>query len=205
MKKFLLIDDHDIVRAGIKTLLRELFRLCEIDEAGEGRNAVEKLKHHTYDLIIMDIQMPNTDTLGIMQFINIRYPGSKVMILSMSSEKIYARRFLKAGAKGFVSKEAPIEEIYAAINLIINGKKYISETLADTLAEESFSENPFNNLSAREFEIASLLLSGQGISEISKNLGLQASTVGTHKSRLFGKLGVSTILQLKELAVSYNL
>lgn len=208
MKKFLLVDDHVVVRSGIKGLLAEIYKPAEIDEAGDGDGMVEKLKDNKYDLIMMDIQMPNTDTVGLMQFVHIKYPDAKVLIFSMSSEKIYAKRFMKSGAKGFISKEAPLDEIKKAINLILNNRMYVSETLALSLAEESFSDtnsNPFDKLSSREFEIASLLLLGQTVSDISKSLNLQISTVGTHKARLFEKLGITNILELKDLAVSYNL
>ncbi|HMW26623.1 MAG TPA: response regulator transcription factor, partial [Ferruginibacter sp.] len=161
-----------------------------------------------YDLVILDIQMPKTDTLGLMEYIHIKYPAAKVLMFSMSAENIYAKRFMKAGAYGFISKEAPLEEITRAINMILNGKKYISDTLAEKLAEDSFSGktgNPFNDLSPREFEIVSLLLEGKTVTDISHTLNIQTSTVGTHKARLFDKLGVTNILELKELATTYNL
>ena len=156
----------------------------------------------------MDIQMPKTDTLGLMEYIHIKLPDSKVLVFSMSPENIYAKRFLKAGAKGFVSKDASLDEITKAINQVLNNKKYISPALADRLADESFTDapdNPFDKLSRREFEIASLLLAGQTLTEISQSLNLQASTVGTHKARLFEKLNVGNIMDLKELANTYNL
>ncbi len=208
MKKFLLVDDHVVVRSGIKILLSEIYSPAEIYEAMNGDTAVEKLKEHGYDLIMMDIQMPNTDTLGLMQYIHITYPDAKVLMFSMSAESIYAKRFMKAGAYGFISKEAPLEEITRAINIILSGRKYISETLAENLAEDSFSGksgNPFNQLSPREFEIVALLLDGKTVTDISHSLNIQTSTVGTHKARLFEKLGVDNILKLKELATTYNL
>jgi two-component system invasion response regulator UvrY len=115
MKKFLIVDDHDVVRSGIKGLLLELFKPSEIAEARDGESATENLKHNQYDLIMMDIQMPKTDTLGLMEYIHIKYPDAKVLVFSMSAESIYAKRFLKAGAKGFLSKDAPLEEIKKAI------------------------------------------------------------------------------------------
>lgn len=208
MKKFLLVDDHVVVRSGIKILLSEIYNPAEIHEAMNGDSAVEKLKEHVYDLIMLDIQMPKTDTLGLMQYIHITYPDARVLMFSMSAESIYAKRFMKAGASGFISKEAPLEEITRAINNILNGKKYISETLAENLAEDSFSGksgNPFNELSPREFEIVTLLLDGKTVTEISHLLNIQTSTVGTHKARLLEKLGVDNILKLKELATTYNL
>lgn len=208
MKKFLLVDDHVVVRSGVKILLADLYTSSEIYEAMNGESAIAKLKEREYDLVLLDIQMPNTDTLGLMEYINVTYPHAKVLMFSMSAENIYAKRFMKAGAYGFVSKEAPLEEITKAITTILGGKKYISEALAQKLAEDSYSGksgNPFNELSPREFEIVSLLLEGKTVTEISQVLNIQTSTVGTHKARLFEKLGVENILQLKELATTYNL
>ena len=208
MKKFLLVDDHVVVRSGIKILLSDIYNGSEIHEAMNGDGAVAKLKEERFDLIILDIQMPNTDTLGLMEYIHITYPDAKVLMFSMSAENIYAKRFMKAGAYGFISKEAPMEEITRAINIILGGKKYISDNLAEKLAEDSFSGktgNPFNELSPREFEIVKLLLDGKTVTEISQYLNIQTSTVGTHKARLFEKLAVTNILELKELATTYNL
>ena len=208
MKKFLLVDDHIVVRSGIHGLLSELFNPCEVDEAGDSESATEKLKQNSYDLIMMDIQMPNSDTLGLMEYIRVRYPDAKVLIFSMSAENIYAKRFFNAGAKGFLSKDSSLDEIKKAVTLILNNRKYISESFAESLADASFAgtpDNPFEKLSPREFEIVTLLLKGQTVSDISKTLHLQISTVGTHKSRVFEKLGVTNILELKELANSYKL
>jgi two-component system, NarL family, invasion response regulator UvrY len=208
MKKFLLVDDHEVVRSGIKTILADIYYPCDIHEAKDGDTAVAKLKENKYDLILLDIQMPKTGTFGLMEYIRITYPDARVLMFSMSAENIYAKRFMKAGAYGFISKEAPLDEILRAINIILGGKKYISESLAEKLAEDSFSGklgNPFNELSPREFEIVSLLLEGKTVTDISHTLNIQVSTVGTHKARLFEKLGVDNILKLKELATTYNL
>ena len=107
MKKFLLVDDHVVVSSGIKILLSEIYSSAEIHEAMNGDTAVVKLKRIQFDLIILDIQMPNTDTLGLMEYIHITYPDVKVLMFSMSAENIYAKRFMKAGAFGFLSKESP--------------------------------------------------------------------------------------------------
>lgn len=207
MKRFLLIDDHEVVRSGIHSLLSEMYNPCEVIEAYDADSATEKLKQSLYDLIMMDIQMPNSDSLGLMQYINTKYPEAKVLIFSMSAENLYAKRFLKAGAKGFLSKDASLDEIKKAINIVLNNRRYVSDSFAEQLAASSFSDtpdNPFEKLSQREFEIASMLLTGLTLSEVSKSLNLQTSTVGTHKSRIFEKLGISNILELKELATSYN-
>ncbi|HMC99009.1 MAG TPA: response regulator transcription factor [Ferruginibacter sp.] len=207
MKRFLLVDDHVVVRSGIKVLLSEIYKPAEIYEAFDGESTRERLKEHEFDLIMLDIQMPNTDTLGLMKFIHQDYPTAKVLIFSMSAENIYAKRFMKAGAYGFISKEAPLDEITRAINLILNDRKYISDTLIDQLAEDSLtgnSNNPFDKLSPKEFEIVSLLLGGKTLTEISQTLNIHTSTAGTHKARLFEKLGVSNVLELSELAKVYG-
>ncbi len=208
MKNFLLVDDHVVVRSGIKSLLLQTFNPATVYEAFDGESALKKLAERPYDLIMLDIQMPRTDSLTLMQLIIQKYPNAKVLIFSMSAENVYAKRFLKAGAKGFISKEAPLEEIERAISQLLGNRRYISSTLAETLANESFetkAENPFNRLSPREFEIAKLLLSGQTISHIAVAIKIQVSTVGTHKARMFDKLGVTNLLELKELANTYQL
>src|SRR3954463_11383210 len=135
MKHFLLIDDHVVVRSGIKILLSEIYKPAEIDEAHDGDSALSLLKENKYDLVMLDIQMPKTDTFGLMEYIKVKYPSLKVLMFSMSPENIYAKRFLKAGAKGFLSKDAPLEEIKKAIDMVMNGRKYISESLMEMLAE----------------------------------------------------------------------
>ncbi len=208
MKNFLLIDDHIVVRSGIRTLLQQSFEDVEVHEAANGETAMEEFGKRSYDLVMLDIQMPKTDSLQLMQNIIKLYPQTKVLVFSMSSENVHAKRFLKAGARGFISKESPLEEILKAVTQILENRRYISDSLASVLANESFdtkSDNPFSKLSAREFEIANLLLAGQTISSISASIKIQVSTVGTHKARMFEKLGVTNLLELKEMANAHNL
>jgi two-component system invasion response regulator UvrY len=208
MKKFLLIDDHHVIRSGIRGLLSELYVPCVIDEAADERSAMEKLAHHQYDLVMMDIHVPESDMMGLMEFLRIKYPKTKVLVFSMGAEDVYAKRFLKAGARGFVSKNAGFNQIGHAVDIILQGKKYISQALAEVLADDSISDkpsNPFQALSPREFNIITLLLNGKGVTAISQTLNIQTPTVGTHKARAFRKLGVDNIIALKELAGIYNI
>ena len=208
MKKFLLVDDHHVVRSGIREILPELYKPVEIDEAADETNALEKLKHNQYDLIMLDIQLPKGYSFALAEFLFIKYPAIRVLIFSTNSESMYAKRFLKAGAKGFLSKQAPLEEIKKAVNLVLNGRRYVSEALGRMLAGESFNgnkNNPFDKLSKREFEIVLKLLSGNSVKEISRSLKIEASTIGAHKSNLFCKLGITNTLQLKELAPDHEI
>ena len=205
MKKFLLIDDHLVVRSGIKLLLTDMYKDVEINEAEDGNRAMDFLKNNLYDLITMDVQMPNTDTFALMEFVKKEYPTAKVLMFSMSPESIYAIRFIKAGAKGFISKSAPLEEMKIAIDKVMNDKKYFSEEVLMELTEGDAggNNNLFDLLSPREFEIVQMLLKGKTISHIAADLSLGLSTVGTHKGRIFQKLKVTNLLELKELANSY--
>lgn len=206
MKKFLLIDDHLIVRSGIKLLLTDMYKDVEIYEANNGESAIILLKENVYDLVTLDVQMPDTDSFALMQFIKKEYPLAKVLMFSMSPESIFAIRFIKAGAKGFISKSAPLEEMKIAIDKVLNDKKYFSEEILMELTRGDVSENNnlFDLLSPREFEIVQLLLSGKTISHIAADLSLSLSTVGTHKARIFQKLKVTNLLELKALSNSYT-
>jgi two-component system, NarL family, invasion response regulator UvrY len=208
MQKFLLIDDHVIVRSGIKLLISNTYKDSEVHEAKDGETALAFVKENDYDFVMLDVQMPNTDSFALMEFFKANYPALKVLVFSMNAESIYALRYIKAGAKGFISKEAPMDEVRGAIDLVLNGKKYISEEMLFVLAEGTSpgaNNNPFSILSSREFEIVTMLLNGKTISIIAADLKLGISTVGTHKGRIFTKLSVTNLLELQNLANSYNL
>lgn len=208
MKKFLLIDDHAIVRSGIKFWLSAEYNPSEIDEAENGKQATEKVDNNDYDLLLLDIHLPQTNSLDLLKSILTTKPDSKVLIFSMNSEGMYAKRFLQAGAVGFVSKNAPIEELKRAVDLAIHNKKYFSDQLIDSILSEKNgveTNNPFFKLSEREFEITSLLLEGKSVGEISTLLNIHNSTTGTYKARIFDKLKIENIFQLNKLATLYDL
>ncbi|HUS03794.1 MAG TPA: response regulator transcription factor [Chitinophagaceae bacterium] len=208
MKKFLLIDDHAIVRSGIKFWLSAEYNPSKIDEAENGKQATEKIQDTDYDLLLLDIHMPETNSFDLLKYILNTKPDSKVLIFSMNSESMYAKRFLKAGAIGFVSKDAPIEELKKAVDLSLNNRKYFSDTFIESVLNEKIDKeynNPFSNLSSREFEIANLLLEGKPVGEISVLLNIKNSTTATYKARIFEKLKIENVLQLNELAVLYEI
>lgn len=208
MRKFLLIDDHYIVRSGMARLLSNLYPFSQIHEAEDEKTAVEKLEKHKYDVVFMDINIPNADMLRFMEMVHGRFPKLKVLMFSVTEEHIYAKRFLKAGAKGFLPKSSSLPIIQKAIDAVLNDNKYISNSLAESLLCDSVSGvpvNPFNKLSRREFEIVSLMLAGRSIGEIGKLINLGTSTVGTYKTRMFKKLGITNLLELRALATLYKL
>jgi DNA-binding NarL/FixJ family response regulator len=202
MKKILIADDHVIVRTGLILLIKEELDRVEIDECRDGEGARKKIQNNEYDLIILDISMPFTDTFALLNDIFALRPKQKVLILTMSREDVYAKRFLNLGVKGFINKEADRSEIRKAIVCILNNERYLSSGMHDTLSSAMLDEinpNPFETLSPRELEIMNHLLEGKNISEIASMLFLHISTVSTHKTNLMQKLGVSNIIELSKM------
>jgi DNA-binding NarL/FixJ family response regulator len=205
-KRFLLVDDHTLIRSALTSIIKEAHTNAIIHESADGTEIIEKLTAGGYDLIIMDIQMPNCETLWFINYIHVNYPVIPILIYSMTAENIYALRILKAGAKGFVSKESTKEELKKAIDLALNGKIYLSQSLAEmvSLQTSKKTDTPFTILSPREFQIAVFLLAGKTVSGISKILDIGNSTVGTHKAKIYQKLKVSDLLGLKKLSDVYH-
>src|SRR5665647_45968 len=204
MPDILLVDDHTIVMAGLKLVIESFLAHSKIDMVNDGDSAFEKIKHHNYDLIIMDIAMPNTDSLGIVNNILSIKPETRLIMFSMNSEEMYAKRYFKMGVMGYLRKDAPMSEIKKAIENVLNNKKYVSPELSEKLVADLHtnhnSENPFDKLSPREFEIVQHLANGDSVSEISRKLNLHTSTIGTHKARIFDKLQCHNIIELSNLA-----
>jgi two-component system, NarL family, invasion response regulator UvrY len=208
MYKILIADDHSAIRLGMKVMVQNIFPTSRIDAATDTAATIEKMKADSYDLLLLDINMPDSDPVSVMQWIASCKPATKVLIFSMNPEELYGKRFLQLGARGYLPKSAPEEEIARALQLVMNNKKYVSPELADLLSEEIISgksSNPFEILSAREFEIAICLLKGHSLNEICSILNIQYSTVSTHKQKIFEKLKVNNILHLSEIAKSYDM
>ena len=208
MKNILLVDDHAIIRTGLKLYIETIIPFSVIDEASDGDTAFEKIKKKDYDLLIMDVNMPGTDSFGLISNITAIKPDSKILMISMNAEEIYAKRYLRLGAKGYISKDASETEIKTAIDTVLNNKKYISSSLSQALTEEAIgnkSPNPFDSLSPQEFKIIQFIMKGESVSEISQKLNLHTSTIGTHKARIFKKLNCKNIVDLRELARVYQI
>jgi two-component system, NarL family, invasion response regulator UvrY len=203
----LVVDDHAIMRKGLKVLLTDLYPQCNVYETNSSEALLGYLRQYTINLLIIDIQMPDIDTISLVELISIKYPATYILVFSMLPENIYGRRLLKAGANGFLSKNSSLEEMKEALQIVMQSKRFVSKSLAVTLANhqhENKSADPFSRLSYREFEILSFLVAGSNINHISQTLNLKPSTIGTYKARIFEKLQVKTIFELKDLAVLYN-
>lgn len=204
--RFIVADDHSIVRMGLKLMLEADYPHETIDEAENGNEVVEKIKAHRYDLLILDFQMPNTDTFSIISNLLARDEHLKILIYSMASEKIFAGKLLKAGVKGFLSKEAKNTELLKAVDVVLHDGIYASKQVwAEAGKDLTPVGNPFTSLSNKEMDILAYLVQGKTTKEISNLLNLQLSTISTHKFRIFRKLNVSNIIELIALTKEYPL
>lgn len=205
----LLVDDHTIVRVGIQMLLQLNMPNVRIAEASSGKEMQDLLKSTAFDIVILDINMPDTDTHNHLYTMKVMYPDLKVLIYSMSPEEVYAVRFVQLGIHGFLSKDAPKEELLDAIRTILAGNVYFTSKTMKMLAGSIMSGKPginvFGRLSNREFEIMTHLIKGKTIKEISGFMQLHPSTIGTQKARILNKLQLENIIELKKLAEINNI
>jgi two-component system invasion response regulator UvrY len=208
MTRVLIADDHSIVREGIKSLLASVPDIVIAAEARNGDEVFEKIQKETVDMVILDITMPGQSGLEVLKQLKADNPNLPVLILSMHPEEQYGMRVLKAGADGYLTKEAVPEELLLAIRKLTEGKKYISSTLAERLARNlSRNGTPLahQSLSDREYEVLRGIGKGKTVSEIASELYLSVSTVSTYRSRILEKLNLRTNADLTYYAVKQGL
>ncbi len=199
--KVLIADDHAVVRTGIKFLLKGLDPKIEVTLADDFPETLSKVKQHSFDLIILDINIPGGNNIGMMETIRFHNPDVPILIFTSYSESVYGLAYLQAGANGFLSKDAPEKEFLTALNCIESGKKYFSNSLQETMLNSlinkgSLDLNPLSKLSKREMDVANLLVKGHSTAEIGNILNLQLSTISTFKARVFAKMEVSNLVEL---------
>lgn len=204
MIKVLLVDDHDIVRLGIKRLLQDANGIKVIGEASSGEEAIKLMRETSPDVVIMDIQMPVIGGLEATRKM-IRYnPMLRVLALTICEDEPYPSRLLQAGAAGYITKGCNAEEMIKAIRLLHSGERYISPDIAQQLALKRFSpqeKSPLDALSERELQIMLMIVQGQKVQQISDKLYLSAKTVNSYRYRIFEKLGIKSDVELTLLAV----
>lgn len=208
MKNILIADDHSLIRTGLRIVLDQIAVKADISEASDASSVMTKLKEKPFHLILLDIHMPATDPVVLMHWIQSFYPDTKILIVSQNSEAIYGKRYLQLGADGFISKTAPDEEMVNAVTKVLNGHKYISEALSQSLlygALKGKEANPFDQLSQREFQVIMCLAKGYSMNDISDMLQVRYSTAHTHKRRAFEKLNIEDHKELTQLAGAYDL
>lgn len=208
MKKILIADDHSLVRYGLKIALINHFPDAAIDESWDGQSIMNQLKVNIYDLVLLDLSMPDTDISTIMHWIRNFHPDTRVLVVSMNNEVIFGKRALQMGAHGYIEKDASPEELIRAVDVVMAGKKYMSADLADTIVNDTLnrkSSNPFDELTPREFQVAMYIIQDYTITQISELMQLQYTSVSTFRRRIFEKLNIADRKGLMQLADAYKL
>jgi two-component system invasion response regulator UvrY len=207
--RILIADDHAIVRKGIRQLLLEEYPSATIEEVGDSENLISKTNTEDWDVVICDLDMPGRSGLDAMQQIRAMHPKLPVLIMSIYPEEQYARRLLKAGAAGYLSKDAATEDLAKAVRQVMQGRKYISPAVAQIIADDIGQDRAdcacHESLSNREFEIFKLIASGKSVSEIADKLSLSSATISTHRARILAKMNLRTNADLTRYALENKL
>jgi len=207
--KLLLVDDHDLVRTAIARMLSDIDDLDVIGQANSGEQAYSMAGELSPHVVVMDIRMPGIGGLEATRKIKQRYPEIKILALSACEDEPFPTRLLQAGASGYLTKGACIDETVRAIRQVAAGKPYLSSSIAQQMALKSCDMNqqscPFDQLSEREMQISLMIASGQKIQLISDLLCVSPKTVNTYRYRIFEKLNIENDVELALLAVRHNL
>lgn len=208
MKKVLLVDDHSIVRQGLRNLI-ELEPDMEVaDEAASGIEAIKLIRANKYDVVVMDISMPDKNGVDTLHDLKHVAPDLPVLILSGYAEEQYALNLMRSGCKGYLSKDADSEEVIRAIRAIANGKRYISSELAELMTNELTHPSDkllHETLSSREFQVFFKLAGGLSATEIGEQLCISVKTVSTYRSRILEKMCLKTNADLTYYAIKNQL
>ena len=203
MTRVLIADDHALFRAGLRQFLLESLPSAEIGEAGSGNDALTSLQRQEWDLLVLDINMPDRSGLDILRHVKAGHPGTRVLVLSGYPERQYALNVLRAGAAGYIPKDAPPENLLKAVRTVLQGRRYVSESLAELLLLDlDRADKPLHSLlSDREFQIFGKLAAGKGVSEIGRELCLSVKTVSTYRTRILEKMRMKTNADLTSYAL----
>jgi len=204
-----LVDDHRILREGLRILLELKGDIRVVGEAEDGRKALDGILKARPDVVLMDITMPELNGIDATQNIMLKLPGTKVIILSVHSDSEHIYRAFQAGAKGYLLKESAGDEVVKAVHAVYQDRQYISQKLSDALplsyARQRQERSPFELLSAREREVLQLTVQGATSAVIAGKLALSPKTVDTYRSRLMEKLGVQNLPELVRFAIKHGL
>lgn len=203
--RILIADDHPMIHRGLRYMLKEEYRNLVCDSVYDGIEALEKLKEHVYEILILDINMPNAEGLVYTEYLLEKYPDLKIIIYSLNPEKLYAIRYMKMGVYAYVEKSATDKEFMKAVEKVIKSHKYFSQTVLDLVMSSKImkSNNPFDTLSNREMDVTLHLAKGLEYGTIAEILNISPSTVATYKTRVFDKIGASNYIEFIDCVNKY--
>lgn len=208
MIRILIADDHPIVRQGLKQILSEELDIETFGEASDSQEVLELVQKQDWDIVVLDITMPGRGGIDVLKELKQQRPKLPILVLSMHPEDQYAKRVLKAGAAGYMTKESAQDELVKAIRKILGGGKYISPSFAKKLAFDldTKTEEPLHEaLSDREYQVMIMIASGKTVSQIAEELSLSVKTIGTYRSRILEKMKMKTNAELMHYAIRNKL
>lgn len=209
MIRVLVVDDHDLVRTGISRMLADIDGLQVVGQAESGETAIKKSRELKPDVVLMDVKMPGIGGLEATRKLLRSYPDIKVIAVTICEEDPFPTRLLQAGAAGYLTKGAALDEMIQAIRMVFAGQRYISPQIAQQLALKSFQPkvngSPFDLLSEREIQIALMIANCQKVQAISDKLCLSPKTVNTYRYRIYEKLSITSDVELALLAVRHGM
>ncbi len=208
MKRILIADDHEIVRRGLRQILTDEFPKLQVGDAANARDAVEAVRKQAWDAVLLDINMPGRSGLDVLEELKRLRPVMPVVVLTAFPEADYAVRAFKLGASGYVSKESASDELLAALRKALAGGRYVTASLAEKLAASVAGDAPsapHETLSNRELQVLRLIAQGRTIKEVAAELALSEKTIGTYRTRISEKMGLSTNVELARYAFQHKL
>jgi DNA-binding NarL/FixJ family response regulator len=207
MIRILLVDDHPVVRHGIRTILTERMKGAIVGEAGDASSALRQVETGDWDVVLADISMPGIDGLDLIKHLRHFHPDVPAVVVSMHPAAQFARRALSAGAAGYLTKDSQPEEFVAAIEEARRGRRYVGRDAGDVLGRWAVKPagTPHESLSDREYQVLRMLGSGHTVSDIARDLSLSVKTVSTYRARVLGKLGMRTNAELMRYAIENSL
>jgi two-component system, NarL family, invasion response regulator UvrY len=205
MTRILLIDDHPIVRLGVRRILSEHFNPVHIGEAGDADSGAAQALNEDWDVVVLDITMPGAVGLDVLKHLREERPSLPILVLSIHPANQFARRALHAGASGYLTKDSAPSELVGAIEDVKRGKRYVSDAVKATMGGARARIATHETLSDREYQALRMLGSGRTVSEISEELGLSVKTVSTYRARVLQKLGMRTNAELMRYAMENRL
>jgi two-component system invasion response regulator UvrY len=206
--KVFLVDDHELVRTGIRRILEDVRGIKVVGEADSGEDAVKWCRTEQADIVLMDMNMPGIGGLEATKKILRFNPDMKVIVLTIHTENPFPTKVMQAGAAGYLTKGAGPDEMVNAIRMVQSGQRYLSPEIAQQMALSQFtpdSENPFKELSERELQIMIMITKGEKVTDISEQLNLSPKTVNSYRYRLFSKLDISGDVELTHLAIRHGI
>lgn len=208
MLKVLITDDHPIVREGVKRLIEGQFESAHVEEAEQGRDAIEKLRRHEWDILILDINLPDRNGLDVLKEARALNASLPIIMLSVYTEDQYAIRAYKAGANAYLNKRLAPYELIKAMQTVRTGQKYISPSMTyNVIVSQQTKEplTPHDSLSDRELEVLCLFVNGKSTKEIGSMMAISEKTVSTYRSRMLAKLHLRTTVDLIRFAIDHKL